>query len=114
MLPSFSFQISFNWWLLILTLYGVYRTASHMMSLKMAGYLTVFLSAVPAITNMSITAKTDIITLLFQVLMIEELIRSRKGEAGEFWEIWDYGSRDGEWRVDGGSKRRISPKTEMA
>ena len=34
-LPSFSFQISFNWWLLILTLYGVYRTASHMMSLKM-------------------------------------------------------------------------------
>ena len=31
---------------------------------------------------MSITAKTDIITLLFQVLMIEELIRSRKGEAG--------------------------------
>ena len=39
--PS-SFQISFNWWLLILTLYGVYRTASHMMSLKMAGYLTVF------------------------------------------------------------------------
>ena len=81
-LPSFSFQISFNWWLLILTLYGVYRTASHMMSLKMAGYLTVFLSAVPAITNMSITAKTDIITLLFQVLMIEELIRSRKGEAG--------------------------------
>ncbi len=47
-----------------------------------AGYLTVFLSAVPAITNMSITAKTDIITLLFQVVMIEELIRSRKGEDG--------------------------------
>ena len=81
-LPSFSFQISFNWWLLILTLYGVYRTASHMMSPKMAGYLVIFLSAVPAITNMSITAKTDIITLLFQVVMIEELIRSRKGEAG--------------------------------
>ena len=81
-LPSFSFQISFNWWLLILTLYGVYRTASHMMSPKMAGYLVIFLSAVPAITNMSITAKTDIITLLFQVVMIEELIRSRKGEDG--------------------------------
>lgn len=83
-LPSFSFQISFNWWLLILILYGVYRIASHMMSPKMARYLAVFLSAVPAITNMSITAKTDLITLLFQVVMIEELIRSRKGEDGAF------------------------------
>ncbi len=141
-LPSFSFQISFNWWLLILTLYGVYRTASHMMSQKMAGYLVIFLSAVPAVTNMSITAKTDIITLLFQVVMIEELIRSRKGEAGALgyatgafllsWtmkptallfssavfgmgvlEIWDCGSRDGEWQVDVGSKRRIPPKTVL-
>ncbi len=84
-LPSFSFQISFNWWMMILALYGVYRIAAHMMSRRMAGYLVVFLSAIPAITNMSITAKTDLITLLYQVIMIEELFQSRKEEREAVW-----------------------------
>lgn len=79
-LPSYSFLISFNWWLAMLVLYGAYRLANWMMSRKMACYLVVFLAAVPAIMNMTVTAKTDIITLLLQLILIEELIRSRREE----------------------------------
>ena len=79
-LPSYSFQISFNLWLAALALYGAFRIARYFMEKDQAWILTVFLSSIPGIMNMTITAKTDIATLLFQLIMIEELLRWMKKE----------------------------------
>ncbi len=74
LLPSYSFQISFNLWLTAGALLMAYRVAGYFLNRKMAAYLTVFLSSIPGITNMSVTAKTDTVTLFLQLIMIRELL----------------------------------------
>ena len=59
-LPSYSFLISFNLWLAAGILALAYSMARHFMSRELAVFLSAFLSAVPGIMNMTVTAKTDI------------------------------------------------------
>ncbi len=81
-LPSYGFQISFNFWLAAGVLLVVYRIADRFMGRKLAWSLTVLISSIPGIMNMTITAKTDIATLLVQAVMIEELLRLLDEEEG--------------------------------
>ena len=74
-LPSYSFLISFNLWLAAGILALAYSMARHFMSRELAVFLSAFLSAVPGIMNMTVTAKTDIATLMFQVVMLFYMIR---------------------------------------
>lgn len=83
-LPSYSFQIAFNFWLAAGVLVLVYRIAGRFMKNDLAWILTVLVSSIPGIMNMTITAKTDIATLFVQLIMIEELLRLREGETKAF------------------------------
>ncbi len=83
-LPSYSFQLAFTFVLTAMALYAIYRVAGLILSGKTAWFLTVLLSSIPGIMNMAISAKTDIITLLLQLIMIEELLRCLKGEREAF------------------------------
>lgn len=73
-LPSYSFLLAFQLWLLAGCLACAYRIACSYMEHGTALFLTAMLAAVPGITNMAVTAKTDIATLLFQLIMISQLI----------------------------------------
>lgn len=84
-LPSYSFLISFNLWMAAGVLYGAYRAANRLMEKRLCRILVVCLSSIPGIMNMSITAKTDIPTLLLQLLMIEEMLRWKEGERRAFY-----------------------------
>ena len=73
-LPSYSFLISVNLWLAAGTIYMAYRLAALFMNKKQAVFLAAIMSSVPGIMNMAITTKTDIVTLLFQEIMIYFII----------------------------------------
>lgn len=83
-LPSYSFGICFNWWLLAGVLamsYGIGRIYVG----SRARLLVVFLASMPGIMNMGITAKSDVCTLYFQLMMIYELLLYLKGEKQALW-----------------------------
>lgn len=77
---SYSFQIFFNIWMSVFTLFGVYETARFYMGKTMSVLAAAMVSSIPAIMNMSITAKTDTMTLTVQVLMICYLLAYLKGK----------------------------------
>ncbi len=74
-LPSYSFLTASNWWLAAGILAVSFGIAEYFMNRRMASLLAVFLSSLPCIMNMTITSKTDIATLLVQLLMIREILR---------------------------------------
>lgn len=74
-LPSYGFQMAFNFWLAAGALATIYRIACRFMEGKLAWTLVVLTASIPGIMNMTITAKTDIATLFVQAVMIEELLR---------------------------------------
>lgn len=89
-LPSYSFLLAFQLWLLAGCLACAYRIACSYMERGMALFLTAMLVAVPGITNMAVTAKTDIATLLFQLIMVSQLIAWLK-EGKSAWRRLAYG-----------------------
>ncbi len=99
-LPSYSFLISASWWMAAGGLCAAYSVACRMMNRRMAAFLAVFLSTVPAVMNMTLTAKTDMATLLVQLLMIRELLRAA--------------APDEEVRPDGGGPQRMAVTYSLA
>lgn len=73
-LPSYSFLTSINLWLAGGVLYLGYRIGRFYMNRQQAVFLTALLSATPGIMNMAITAKSDMITLLVQEIMLYYLL----------------------------------------
>jgi len=73
-LPSYSFFLSFQLWMTL----GILFAASEIVKLfagRRSGLLCmVLLAAIPGITNMGITAKTDSATAFFQLIMIYFLL----------------------------------------
>ncbi len=74
-LPSYSFLTASNWWLAAGCLAVSFSIAEYFMNRRLAAMLAVFLSSLPCIMNMTVTCKTDIATLLVQLLMIREILR---------------------------------------
>ncbi len=83
-LPSYSFGICFNLWLLVGILAMSYRIGKIYIG-NWSKILVVFLASMPGIMNMGITAKSDISTLYFQLMMIYELLLYLKGERQALW-----------------------------
>ncbi len=88
-LPSYSFLTAVNWWMAAGVLWTAWRAARYFMNRRAAACLTVFLTTVPGILNMTLSAKTDMGTLLVQLLMILEILRvidsaGGKPAAGQF------------------------------
>lgn len=73
-LPSYSFFLSFNLWLTAGVLMMGYWISRHFMGREYSLASAALLSAIPGIMNMGVTAKTDIATLLFQLIMLEALV----------------------------------------
>ncbi|MEG2350749.1 MAG: glycosyltransferase family 39 protein, partial [Hungatella sp.] len=69
-LASHSYVICFNIWMAVLTLVLVFRIARFYLRRSYAFLAAAMVSSIPAIMNMSITAKTDSMTLLVQLIMI--------------------------------------------
>ncbi len=82
-LPSYSFPIAFNLWAAGLVLLAARDTAAVWIKQSRAVWVPFLMAAVPGVMNMSITAKADMLTLFFQILMLQSMlrfIRERKTE----------------------------------
>lgn len=84
-LPSYSFLISFNLWLAAGILFLAYRIGGLCMEKKAAVVMVVLLAVLPGIMNMSITAKSDIATLYFQLIMVLEMLLYLLGDQEALW-----------------------------
>ena len=84
-LPSYSFAIGFNLWLLAVVL----RISGRIVRLwgggGTAGPAVCFLASIPGIMNMGITAKSDAATLCFQMIMLYQLLLYLKGDRQALW-----------------------------
>lgn len=77
-LPSHSYLAFFGIWFAAQLLYAAYLTACELTDKKTALLVPVLLSSMPAVMNLTISVKTDTITLLFQVMMMYYLVRYLK------------------------------------
>lgn len=69
-LASYSYLLFFNVWMTVLALAAGYRIGRFYMNRTYALFAAACISSIPAIMNMSITAKTDSMTLAVQLAMI--------------------------------------------
>jgi len=74
-LPSYSFPIAFNLWVAVMVLLAAGETAAVWMKKEHAPGVPFLMAAVPGIMNMSITAKADMLTLFYQILMIQAVLK---------------------------------------
>ena len=74
-LASHSYMVCVNVWLLVLGAWESFRLALHFADRKTALLAPLFTLLLPAITNMSITAKADIITWAVQLAMLHLFFR---------------------------------------
>lgn len=81
-LPSYSFVIAFNLWLAVGVLAMALEIGRIYMEEDLARLMAVFLATVPGIMNMSVTAKSDMATLLFQMMMFYEMLLCLKTGKG--------------------------------
>lgn len=74
-LPSYSFLIAFNLWGAVLVLLAAYETAESWLMPESALWVPFILAAIPGVMNMAVTAKADLLTLFYQILLIQGLLR---------------------------------------
>ena len=77
-LPSYSFVTAVNLWLAGGVLFLGYKIGLIFMKQEQAFFLAALLSGVPGIMNMAITAKSDMMTLLLQEIMLYYLLCYKK------------------------------------
>ena len=82
-LPGYGFVLSFNIWLAMGVCYMGYRLAKLYGGPGRGWFAAALTALTPGILNMAITAKSDIITLLFQMAAIEGLVWIEKSEDRE-------------------------------
>lgn len=90
-LPSYSFTTSVNLWLSLGVLFMSYKIGRFYMKQDQAVFLAALLSGVPGIMNMAVTAKSDIITLFVQEIMVYYLLCYIK-EGRKSWRYLGYGT----------------------
>ncbi|MDR2025406.1 MAG: glycosyltransferase family 39 protein [Hungatella sp.] len=90
-LPSYSFVTSANLWLSLGVLFVGYKIGRFYMKREQAVFLAALLSGVPGIMNMAVTAKSDIITLLVQEIMVYYLLCYIKA-GRKSWRYLGYGT----------------------
>lgn len=93
---TYGYTLALNVWITVLVFAAIYLIAGQLAG-KRAGWLAVFLSAgIPALMNMSITAKSDNLTLLFQLICMYGCMRcvgvKHTAESGNVIELRSRGS----------------------
>ena len=85
-LPSASFLTCVNLWLAGAVLFMGYQLGRFYLKREQALFLAVLLSANPGIMNMAVTAKSDMITLLFQEILLYYLFSyAKEGGKSRFY-----------------------------
>lgn len=79
---TYGFVLSFSWWMCAGVLLCIYYLVRKFNCRRAGVYAIMFAATVPGIMNMGISAKTDIITLLFQLIAIIDIIESDHVWAG--------------------------------
>lgn len=74
-LPSHSFLLAFNLWLGVMVLYQGYRLARCYGKREQAFLVPFLMAGVPGIMNLGISGKTDIITLLLQLILMVQMVQ---------------------------------------
>ena len=69
-LPSHGFVTAVNLWFLIIALHCCYKIARNFVPKNYALFACVLITSISGVTNMAITAKSDILTLLMQLFII--------------------------------------------
>ena len=72
--PTVSFVLSFSYWCGVLVLFLVRETVSRHSDKEKGDLAALFCACTPGIMNMATSAKTDMVTLLFQLLFIREVM----------------------------------------
>lgn len=89
---TYGLVLAFSWWCAVLLLFVIREIAADCAG-SQAGEQAMFLAAcIPGILNLSISAKTDMITLLFQMMAILFMLESGLGSE------WDRGT-ESRWRL---------------
>lgn len=83
-LSSHSYLIFFNLWMSVFSLAAVYRIGRFYMNRTYALLAAACVSSIPAVMNMSITAKADSMTLVVQLMMIVFLLYYLEEKRGEY------------------------------
>lgn len=76
---SYSFVLAFSLIIMLLMLLTVYETVHQLSGKENTIFAVLLLTGIPAIMNMGISAKTDIITLLIQLIAVLDMIIFLKG-----------------------------------
>lgn len=71
---SYGFIIAFSWWLLAAMLFTLYDIVRKITDTSYALFAAGLAAFVPGIMNMGVSAKTDIITLLIQLIFVDNMI----------------------------------------
>lgn len=74
LLPSYGFLTAVNLWLSAGVIYMGYKIGRFFLNRQQAVFLAVLITANPGIMNMAVTAKSDMITLLVQLIMVYYLL----------------------------------------
>lgn len=81
---TYGYVLSFSWWMMTGVLANIYHAVKMRSSRRTAIYAVMVTGMIPAIMNMSASAKTDMITLLMQLIAITFLMD------GDI--LWGYGA----------------------
>lgn len=71
---TYGFVLSLSFWLCIGSLMMVYGMMRSRKGRKVALYATAVLSTIPGVMNMATSAKTDMVTLFFQLVIISDVL----------------------------------------
>lgn len=89
LLPSYGFLTAGNLWLAAGVIYMGYKISRFYLNHQQAVFLAVLISANPGIMNMAVTAKSDIMTLFVQLIMVYYLFMYVK-EGAASWRYLAY------------------------
>lgn len=71
---SYGFILAFSWWTLVAVIVVIYDIVKKLANPYYAFFAAALTAFVPGITNMGVSAKTDIITLLIQLVFVDDVI----------------------------------------
>lgn len=90
---SYSFVLAFSWCMSLLLIILIFDIVKKILNIKYAMIAATLTSLVPGIMNMGVSAKTDLITLLIQLIFIDDIIthllkEKKESRAGGGHIIW--------------------------
>lgn len=78
---SYGFVLSLSWWMSVFVLLMIFDIVRKILNIRYAMIAAALTSLVPGIMNMGVSAKTDLITLVIQLIFIDDILCHLKEDA---------------------------------